>query len=236
VRQVLTPLSKFKGAALNLLFPQKCIGCGEEGNLLCRSCLKTLPRIVPPICPRCGRPQPSGITCPVCVARKSSIDGIRSPFKFEGVAREAVHQLKYKNLRSLAAPLAALLEEYISRNPIPAEILVPVPLHPRRLKERGYNQSGLLAKELGKLISLPVDENCLVRRKYVLPQARTQSVEERKRNMQDAFTCINSRLQNRQVLLIDDVSTSGATLDACATALKSAGVRSIWGLVLTREI
>jgi ComF family protein len=191
---------------------------------------------MPPICPRCGKPQPSGITCPACINWQSAINGIRSPLKFDGVAREAIHQLKYKNLRSLAGPLAVLLENYLAQNPVPGEILVPVPLHPKRLRERGYNQSALLAHELSKLISRPVIEDCLVRTKYLIPQARTQSVEERRHNVKQAFTCINSRLQNKQVLLIDDVSTSGATLDACALALKSAGAQSVWGLVLSREI
>ncbi len=233
---MLPQLTKFKGVALDLLFPQKCLGCGEEGDLLCHTCQKSLPRIMPPICPKCGRPQSSGILCPNCVSWQTSIDGIRSPFKFEGIVRQAVHQLKYKNLRSLAKPLALLLENYLLHNPLPGQVLVPVPLHPKRLKERGYNQSCLLAQELGKLINLPVVDDCLARVKYVLPQAQTKSVDERRSNVRQAFSCLNSRLQDMQVLLIDDVSTSGATLDACASALKSAGAISVWGIVLSREI
>jgi ComF family protein len=236
VLEVLPHLTKFKGAALNLIFPQKCLGCGEEGELLCRACQKNLVKIIPPICPRCGRPQSSGILCPSCVSWQASIDGIRSPLKFTGLTREVIHQLKYKNLRSLSGPLANLLKEYFTANPLPAEVLVPVPLHPRRLKERGYNQSSLLARELASILNLPVIEGSLLRVKFISPQARTESVEERHRNVKDAFECRDSRLQNRQVLLIDDVSTSGATLDACAQALKTKGARSVWGLVLAREI
>jgi predicted amidophosphoribosyltransferase len=94
----------------------------------------------------------------------------------------------------------------------------------------------LLALELGKLLNLPVVDDCLVRTKYLLPQAKTGSIDERRRNVKQAFTCRNSKLKDTQVLLIDDVSTSGATLDACAAALKSAGAISVWGLVLAREI
>jgi ComF family protein len=233
---VLPQLIKFKGAALDLLFPQKCLGCGEEGELLCHTCLRSLQRIIPPLCPKCGRPQPSGILCSSCVSWQTSIDGIRSPFKFDGIMRHAVHQLKYKNLRSLAKPLALLLENYLIHNPLPGQVMVPVPLHPKRLKERGYNQSYLLARELSKLVSMPVVDDCLARVRYVLPQAQTKSVDERRSNVRQAFSCLNYRLQGKQVLLIDDVSTSGATLDACASALKANGVMSVWGIVLSREL
>jgi len=150
--------------------------------------------------------------------------------------RQAIHQLKYRNLRALAAPLAKLLNEYLSTNPVPGEVLVPVPLHQKRLRERGYNQSSLLAQELGKLTRLPVVGNCLIRQRHAPPQARTSTVDERRSNVADAFTCRDHRLRDKQVLLIDDVSTSGASLDACAAALKAAGAISVWGLVLAREI
>lgn len=233
---MLPRLTKFKGAALDLLFPQKCLGCGEEGEFLCRNCQQTLPRIIPPVCPKCGRPQSSGIICSNCISWQNNIDGIRSPYKFEGLMRQAVHQLKYKNLRSLARPLAMLLKNYLIHHPLPGQALVPVPLHHKRLRERGYNQSYLLAQELSKLINLPVVDDCLIRVKYLLPQAQTKSVNERLNNVKQAFSCLNSRLQNTQVLLIDDVSTSGATLDACASALKAAGAISVWGITLSREL
>jgi len=233
---VLPQLAKLKGMALDLLFPQRCVGCGREGDFICYSCRRSLPQIIPPLCPRCGKPQPSGILCPSCVGWGARIDGIRSPFRFDGVMRQAIYQLKYKNLRALAAPLAKLLNDYLGTNPVSGEVLVPVPLHQKRLRERGYNQSSLLAQELGKLTKLPVVDNCLIRQRHALPQARTSTVDERRSNVADAFTCCDHRLRDKQVLLIDDVSTSGATLDACAAALKATGTTSVWGLVLAREI
>ena len=134
------------------------------------------------------------------------------------------------------APLAELLQDYLANNPMPADALVPVPLHPKRLRERGYNQSGLLARKLGKLINISVVDDCLIRQRHAPPQARTPAVEERWRNIANAFTCRDHRLRDKQVLLIDDVSTSGATLDACAVALKASGASSVWGLVLAKEI
>ncbi len=233
---MLPQVTKLGGIALNLLFPQWCIGCGKEGILICSSCQSSLPRVMPPLCPKCGRPQPSGILCPSCVSWRAEIDGIRAPFRFDGVMRQAIYQLKYRNLRTLAAPLARLLNDYLVTSPVPGEVLVPVPLHQKRLRERGYNQSSLLARELSKLINLPVIDDCLLRQRHALPQARTPTVEERQSNVANAFTCRDDRLRDKRVLLFDDVATSGATLGACATALKAAGATSVWGLALAREI
>jgi len=222
--------------ALDLLFPQWCIGCGVEGSFLCQVCRRSLPRINPPICPRCGKPQSSEQLCPGCVEWSATIDGIRSPFRFEGVIREAVHQLKYRNLRAIVSSLAELLDDYLRTLTIPVDVLVPVPLHRKRLRERGYNQSLLLAKGLGKLSGLPLVDNCLIRQTNTPPQARTSTVEERRDNVVGIFSCRDACLRDKQVLLIDDVATSGATLDACAASLKASGAISVWALVLAREV
>jgi len=212
------------------------VGCGKVGQFLCAQCLGKLPRLLPPFCPKCGRPEASGIVCADCRRRQSRIDGIRSPFRFEGPIREAVHQLKYQHLKAISPCLAELLADYLRSNPLPGEVVVPVPLHPRRLRERGYNQSSLLAKELGRRIDLPVIEDCLIRVKQAQPQVRAASVEERRRNVADAFVCRDQRVRGRQVILVDDVCTSGATLESGAVALKSNGASSVWGLTLAREI
>ncbi|HEY32249.1 MAG TPA: ComF family protein [Dehalococcoidia bacterium] len=233
---MLPKLARFKGMALDLLFPQWCIGCGVEGSFLCQVCRRSLPRINPPICPRCGKPQSSEQLCPGCVEWSATIDGIRSPFRFEGVIREAVHQLKYRNLRAIVSSLAELLDDYLRTLTIPVDVLVPVPLHRKRLRERGYNQSLLLAKGLGKLSGLPLVDNCLIRQTNTPPQARTSTVEERRDNVVGIFSCRDACLRDKQVLLIDDVATSGATLDACAASLKASGAISVWALVLAREV
>jgi len=212
------------------------MGCGKEGVFLCFSCRRSLPYITPPLCPKCGKPQSSGILCPSCINWATAIDGIRSPLRFDGVIRQAIHKLKYKNLRALALPLADLLNDYLVTNPVPGEVLVPVPLHQKRLRERGYNQSALVARELGKLTKLPVINDCLIRERHAPPQARTTTVDQRQSNVANVFACRDQRLKDKQVLLIDDVATSGATLDACAAVLKAAGATSVWGIVVAREI
>jgi ComF family protein len=152
------------------------------------------------------------------------------------VIRKAIHQLKYRNLKAISPCLAELLADYLRSNPLPGEALVSVPLHPQRLRERGYNQSNLLARELAKRIELPVFEDCLIRVKQARPQARATDVEERRRNVADAFMCREEKVDGKQIILIDDVCTSGATLESCAAALKDKGATSVWGLTLAREI
>ncbi|MBE9477640.1 MAG: ComF family protein, partial [Chloroflexi bacterium] len=126
---MLSQVAKLKSVALDLLYPRWCVGCGKEGGFICSSCCQSLLRIMPPLCPRCGRPQASGILCSTCVSWLAAIDGIRSPFQFDGVMRKAIHQLKYRNLRAIAEPLAGLLSDCLTAHYMPAEVLVPVPLH-----------------------------------------------------------------------------------------------------------
>jgi competence protein ComFC len=217
-------------------FPRRCVGCGRLGAFICRECLKKLPRLLPPLCPHCGKPQASGIICPDCRRRQTEIDGISSPFRFDEVIRKAIYELKYRNLKAISSCLAELLADHIRSNQLDGEALAYVPLHPRRLRERGYNQSRLLARELSKRIDLPVVEDSLIRVKQAQPQVRARDVQERRRNVVDAFVCRDEKVSGRQLILIDDVCTSGATLESCAVALKSKGVASVWGLTLAREI
>ena len=241
---VLPQLQVLKGAALDLLFPRFCVGCGKEGIFICNSCEIELPRIEAPFCQKCGQPLTGGSGfssappsfCPECANWESDIDGIRSPFRFEGVIRKVVHEFKYRNLRAVAGQLAQLMGDYLSTAGIPFDVIVPVPLHPKRLRERGYNQSLLLAGELGKITGFPVNDTGLVRKIYNLPQARTHSVAERRQNVIGIFAGVGEDLLAKKVLLVDDVTTSGATLNACAAALKTAGAASVWGLTLAREI
>ncbi len=229
-------LASLNKLALDFLLPQTCLGCGREGELICSSCRDFLPELEPPYCPVCGLPLNTGQICPDCAGGGFVLNGLRAPFRFERLVREAVHQFKYQNLRSLAAPFAGFLAGYLHANPLPVEVIVPVPLHPRRLKERGYNQALLLAHELGLLTGLPVVNDDLIRRRHTPPQARTASLAERRQHMLALFACRDGKLKGKKVLLLDDVATSGATLNGCAAALKQAGATSVWGLTLAREV
>jgi len=147
--------------------------------------------------------------------------------------REAIHRLKYSNSQDLAAPLGEMMASYWQDVHLPADVIVPVPLHARRLRERGYNQAALLARELGKGVGLPVLENALIRVRETSPQVDLNA-EDRKENVRGAFHCFDDRLAGNRVLLGDDVYTTGATLEACSLALKQRGVRPVWALTLAR--
>jgi competence protein ComFC len=224
-----------RGRVVDFLFPRWCLGCRQEGAFLCPSCLARLLQLLPPLCPRCGQPQALE-TCPFCREWRLSIDTIRSPYRFEGPVRQAVVLFKYDNLRALAPTLARLLKDYLDSHSLPFEAILPVPLHPRRQRQRGYNQAALLAQELGKLVGTPVVEGALRRVRATPPQARVQRREERRANVTRAFLCQERGLEGRNLLLVDDVCTTGATLDACAQALKKAGAKAVFGLTLAREV
>ena len=117
---------------------------------------------------------------------------------------------------------------------MPGDVLVPVPLHPKKLRERGYNQAELLAREIGKGTGLPVDTGLLSRTRHTLPQARSGGPTRRRDNMAGAFDC-GSDVSGRSFILVDDVCTTGSTLNACGEALLAAGASSVWGLALARE-
>ncbi len=164
--------------------------------------------------------------CARCAVALSSINGLCVVFRMEGVVREAVHGLKYGNLRVLTQPLGLELASAVSLFLPVLDRVIPVPLHPRRERERGYNQATLLAHVLAWETDLPLAERCLGRPKVTLPQARGADREQRRTNVAGAFAC-RVGLGGTRVLLIDDVCTTGATLIACAEALPSAGAASV---------
>lgn len=163
-----------------------------------------------------------------------AIDGIRGVGYLRGPLKRAIYQFKYRQKRRLALPLADLMHQYLLEDPLPAELIVPVPLHIDRLRERGYNQAALLTRELSERSGLPVEEGGLVRIRETAPQVALKA-DERRRNVRGAFRGQGEKLKDRQVLLIDDVCTTGTTLEACAEALREKGARSVWALVLARE-
>lgn len=130
--------------------------------------------------------------------------------------------------------MAELMASHVKASPIPGEVLTAVPLHNQKLRERGFNQSYLLARELSVRTGLKMSE-CLTRSRYTLSQTKTGSVGERRKNVSGAFSC-DPDVKGKRVILIDDVVTSGATLDECARVLKEAGALSVWGFTFAREI
>jgi ComF family protein len=219
--------------ALDQVFPLYCAGCQNPGQVLCPTCVEGLPRLSPPFCPLCAQPGPAG-RCRWCAASPPAVDGIRAPFRMEGAIREAIHGFKYRGLRAAAPQLAQLLADYLEGNPLPGDVLVPVPLHPRRLRRRGYNQAALLARELGKLTGRPVEERLLARTRDTPPQVETGGRAQRAGSMFGAFACAGEA-RGLAAILLDDVTTTGSTFSACAAALKQGGAASVWSLALAKE-
>jgi ComF family protein len=150
--------------------------------------------------------------------------------------RTAIHQFKYEDLRCLAGLLGGLMAEGWSNlaagDRVP-DFIVPIPLHPKRHQQRGYNQATLLARELGFRLGRPIDTDTLIRTKATAPQVDL-NVEERQDNVRDAFACRNDDLGGKQVMLVDDVCTTGATLKSAAAALQKAGAKTVWAYTLAR--
>lgn len=223
----------------DLLLPPKCIHCKAASRWLCQSCLEKIPLITGSLCSRCGAPLPQGAasTCRHCRLHPlSAIDGIRAAAVFtDNPLRSAIHEFKYNNHRAVTTILGEMLLAAYQRHGLEAEVILPVPLHEARLKERGYNQSELLARPLGQALNLPV-ELATLRRVRKTESQMTLGSEERYKNVSGAFTCRDKTLAERRVLLVDDVCTTGSTLDACAAALKAGGAASVWGLTLAKAL
>ena len=221
------------GQFLDLVYPPHCVVCGSQGEWLCGSCVDSIVFLEPPICQHCGRPMSTTGLCRPCRNRTSHLAAARSLAYHEPPLRDVVHALKYEGLRELAKPLCELLAGGWPFFSVPVEVIVPVPLHRARLRQRGYNQSSLLAQGLGRRIGLAVEVDALLRLRNTRSQVGL-SPEQRWNNVQGAFTCPGKALQGCSVLLIDDVYTTGATLEACAQALIAADVAEVWALTLVR--
>ena len=223
--------STLRQALLDLLFPPRCVVCRRVGDWFCSACRQTIEKILPPICNRCGRPlrHPE---CSYCQKLPLQIDGTRATAFFEGSLRTAIHAFKYSHRVELANPLGELLSDYMALHPHPVDALIPVPLHAERERARGYNQSKLLAQVLSQQSQLPVWDDALTRTRHTRPQVELDAVD-RRANVHDAFIA-TQRVRGAQILLIDDVCTTGATMDACGIALKERGAKSVWGLAIAR--
>ena len=206
---------------------------------VCPACWNAILPITPPVCERCGDPLPTWRElslaqgrCGRCRRLRHGIDRARTVGEYTGPLRAVIHALKYDGRRSLARPLAALMRERGAALLDGAACVVPVPLHPSRRRHRGFNQSADLARHLG----LPVVD-ALRRVRATATQADLPAAQ-RHRNVRGAFTVTRAgrTLAGVTVLLVDDVSTTGATLDACASALKAAGVVEVRALTAARVV
>jgi competence protein ComFC len=218
--------------AVDLVYPKRCAGCSRRGSWLCNDCDYALPRFSAPWCERCGVPA----TYPRCKCPSTPInpERIRSVGPFDGWLREAIVLFKYHGewarATHLGVPLAATIGHLQQ-----IDALVPVPLHPSRLRQRGFNQSLLLARQVGGLLGVDVRE-ALIRTRRTDAQIHL-GAEARKANVAGAFALqSNIPIAGLCLVLIDDVVTTGSTLSACADALIGAGAASVMAASLAREM
>ncbi len=207
-------LSDLLERLLDLVFPDRCAACGRAGGLLCPTCRAAL------------RPYPSEAPTP-------GLDGMTVAWLYDGTIRHAVHAMKYRRRRRVADALGDALAASVPMPP--ADALVPVPLHAGRMAERGFNQAEELARRLGHRWSLPICASGLERGRDTGHQARLNRAE-RQTNVAGAFVWCGPGQPPARVLLVDDVLTTGATLAACAEALRAAGTREVRAIALARSL
>ena len=216
---------------LELLFPERCAVCERPGDPLCEPCRGALVRLSPPVCERCGSPGAWPVRrCAECSGRRLAFVRARSAIVYDERARALVRSWKEHGRRRLAVDAAALVVELLARPD--AELLVPVPGDPERAWKRGDVPPRGLAIALGKLWGLPTGE--LLRRKHTRKRQRGLSLAERRRNVRGTVEA--SAGAPALVCVVDDVYTSGATADACASALRRAGARRVEVVTLARAV
>lgn len=221
------PLWKVTAALRDLIFPTVCASCRRLGALLCADCVSRLPHTGETICVRCGRSTSKLVqTCHNCRQRPLPLVAVRAPFRYAAPLDQIIHQMKYEGYFSLAEPLAQLMVDHWPGEFERPDLVVPIPLHAKRQRQRGFNQSSLLADHLCRRLDLALSETALRRVRYTTPQIEL-GPEERANNMQGAFAAVPEQVASQHILLVDDVFTTGATLSAAAEALLHAGARAV---------
>ena len=246
-----------KNFALELLFPRFCLGCQKEESYLCEDCLSTIEISEHQYC-LCEKPQRiwQGGKCQRCVSRKLNGLYFAAPYQ-NSLVQNLIQKFKYKPfIKELSKPLVSLIINHfqlLDNPPAFSEfLLISVPLEKRKLKQRGFNQAEELAKELSKSLKIPLLNDVLLKIKETFPQVELSGKDynpptasshpsprsgraPREENVKGAFSCQNKdKIQGKKILLIDDVYTTGSTMEECAKVLKEFGAKEVWGVAVAR--
>jgi len=237
-------LQKTKEAILDTLFPISCISCGKPDKWLCGACSNKITLKSEQVCPYCEKMiTPDGYACFDC-KKKYSLDGLLAASSYQDkIISKAVHLYKYRFAEDLSSALGDILLKSIQNSELPLpDMIIPVPLHKRRLRWRGFNQSDLLAKYISERITpgFPIasENNLLERSRFTHPQMEIKNHTIRKRNLENAFKISKDKLElinNKRILLVDDVATTGATIFECAKTLKKSGANEVFAVVVARQ-
>lgn len=226
---------------LDLIFPKRCLNCWRFGKYFCDRCVLSIRTInaSETICPICERPAVGGITHPRC-QMKYSFDGLTSIFRYDGIIKQAVKSLKYRRVTDLAREFVALVPSSffseVAKLRTDEASLIPIPLHPSRLRDRGFNQAEVLGRLFASRLNIPLRTDMLKRVKKTIPQVEMRDRKERLQNMKDVFSIHNSKfiIPNSMIILFDDVFTTGATMRAAGETLKRAGAHFVWAVTMAR--
>ncbi len=235
----------------DIIYPPRCTICSrflwkgplvkETGSLsFCPACMADFRTIASPLCPICGQPFPSEVKedhiCEDCLRKRPFYEAAWAPYRYEGAILKAIHRLKYGSKGFLADALGPLLARFTEKRfdrsgPV---LIMPVPLHPKRIRERGFNQSLLLARHVARRLQLDLDFLSLRRVRYTPPQTGLAK-KERQKNVRKAFQLKHQEaVKGKTILLVDDVVTTGNTLNECARVLKKGGAVKVFGVSLAR--
>ena len=230
---------------LDTIYPPRCVVCARVGSVVCADCLKSMRSPAAPTCAHCGATisatgsNAAPRLCMECAAgrRLAHFDGVRVAVDYAGAARTAIIAFKFGGQRRVAERLATLMSTPFWCDIKIADFVIPMPLHASRQRERGYNQAEVLARAFANLQGLRLRSDLLGRTRATEAQTRL-SREERRRNVAGAFALTSpeaaAAIGGRHILLVDDVTTTGSTLDAAAEPLRAAGAVSVWGLAFAR--
>lgn len=221
------PFQRLQQVFTDLIFPPICASCGRVGDLFCQTCRGKITWLEEPLCHSCGKPQSIAVEkCRSCRSRSLPLEQIRASTIYRGPVASVLKRMKYEGYFGLAGDLAALMAHTWPRWRHPVDLVVPIPLHPDRLRERGYNQAELLVRAIYQDLGWSIETTALVRRRKTRPQIGLNR-DEREENVRGAFEANEGFFINKRVLLVDDVCTTGATLAAAANALLNVGALSV---------
>jgi competence protein ComFC len=242
---------ELKKFILDTLFPVQCLLCKQDDFWVCPKCLGKIKMLPAQVCPYCEKINiPGGKICPDCKEKFLAknqvvpVDNLIVAVKYnETGISHIIHLFKYRFVSDLSRPFGKLLVKSLIENnsPVP-DLIIPVPLHKRRLRWRGFNQSELLADYISQNLtpgfSIPVASDLIYRKRYTTAQMKIKNYEERKKNIKNAFGTRENmvyNLNNKNILLIDDIATTGSTFFECGRVLKAAGAGKIYSCVIARQ-
>ncbi|MFH1656679.1 MAG: ComF family protein [Candidatus Nealsonbacteria bacterium] len=234
-------LSKIKENILDILFPKFCLNCGKEKDYLCQDCFSLIDILERQYCPFCHSQNivVDGKTCNFC-KRTKTLNGLYCAVSYsDNIIKKLINQFKYqpyiKELSKLLSHL--ILIHFIKLNKsldFKEFIIIPIPLHKKKIKQRGFNQANEIGKELSKSLKIPIYNDILIKIKETPPQMELKK-DQRKENIKQVFSCQNQeKITNKKILLIDDVFTTGSTMEECAFVLKQSKAKQIWGVAIAR--